>query len=61
MAGEAIEVEREEPNPIRVSLVRLTKVEGNRLFAERIEAPEGAVVMDIKPFFEELDVYGKPP
>ena len=48
-----------EPNPIRVSIVRLTKIEENRLFAERVEAPAGAIVLDIKPFFEELDAYGK--
>lgn len=51
--------ERREENPIRVSIVRLTKIEENRLSAERIEVPEGALVVDIKPFFEELDAYGK--
>ncbi len=40
------------PNPIAMSLARLLKREGNRLYLERLDAVNGTPVLDIKPYFE---------
>lgn len=38
------------PNPIGMSIVRLLKVEGNRLFVRHLDMLDGTPVLDIKPF-----------
>lgn len=38
------------PNPIGMSIVKLMKVEGNRLFVKHIDMLDGTPVLDIKPF-----------
>ena len=41
------------PNPIGLTLVKLLKVEGNKLYVEGLDAIDGTPVLDIKPYFEK--------
>lgn len=41
------------PNPIGLSLVRLLKVEDNKLYVQGLDAIDGTPVLDIKPYFEQ--------
>ncbi len=43
------------PNPIGLSLVRLEKIEGNKLWVNDLDLVDGTPVLDIKPFTKELD------
>ncbi|MFP4498298.1 MAG: TrmO family methyltransferase, partial [Vulcanimicrobiota bacterium] len=38
------------PNPIGIDIVKLQKVEGNRLFVKNIDMLDGTPVLDIKPY-----------
>ncbi|MDD2586884.1 MAG: tRNA (N6-threonylcarbamoyladenosine(37)-N6)-methyltransferase TrmO [Syntrophomonadaceae bacterium] len=40
------------PNPVALSLVKLVKVEYNRLYVEGLDAIDGTPIIDIKPYFE---------
>jgi tRNA-Thr(GGU) m(6)t(6)A37 methyltransferase TsaA len=40
------------PNPIALSLVKLDRVEGRRLYVTGLDAVDGTPVLDIKPYFE---------
>lgn len=40
------------PNPIALTLVKLEKVEGNKLYVNGLDALDGTPVLDIKPYFE---------
>ena len=41
------------PNPIALTLVKLLKAEGNKLYVEGLDAIDGTPVLDIKPYFEK--------
>ncbi len=43
------------PNPIGLSVVRLLKVEGNRLIIKNIDIIDGTPLLDIKPYIPEID------
>jgi len=43
------------PNPIGLSLVKLRKIEGNVLFTDVLDAYDGTPVIDIKPYFRDMD------
>ena len=43
------------PNPIAIDIVRLLKVEGNRLTVKGMDALDGSVILDIKPYFTDMD------
>ncbi len=43
------------PNPIGLSVVRLRKIEGNRLFIQDVDMLDGTPLLDIKPFIPEVD------
>ncbi len=43
------------PNPIGISVVRLTRVEGNRLHIQDIDVVDGTPLLDIKPYVPEFD------
>lgn len=43
------------PNPIGLSIVRLTKVEGNLIFVEGADMLDKTPLLDIKPFFSWFD------
>lgn len=40
------------PNPIALTLVKLEKVEEERLYVHDLDAVDGTLVLDIKPYFE---------
>ena len=46
------------PNPIGVSIVRLTKREGNVLHVQGLDMVEGTPVLDIKPYVSKFDQEG---
>ena len=43
------------PNPIGVSIVRLTKVEDNRLHIQDVDIVDGTPLLDIKPYVPKFD------
>ena len=43
------------PNPIGLSLVKLTRVEGNRLHIVNIDVLNGTPLLDIKPYIPEFE------
>ena len=43
------------PNPIGISVTRLLKVEGNKLFVRGIDIIDGTPLLDIKPYVPEFD------
>jgi tRNA-Thr(GGU) m(6)t(6)A37 methyltransferase TsaA len=43
------------PNPIGLSVVRLVKVEGNRLIIEDVDVLDGTPLLDIKPYVPQFD------
>ena len=43
------------PNPIGISIVRLSKIEKNILFIKDVDIIEGTPILDIKPFISEFD------
>ncbi len=44
------------PNPIGLSIVRLTSIEGATLFIQDVDIVDGTPVLDIKPYVPEFDV-----
>jgi tRNA-Thr(GGU) m(6)t(6)A37 methyltransferase TsaA len=45
------------PNPIGISVLRLTGVTGNRLHVENVDMLDGTPVLDIKPYVPAFDVW----
>jgi tRNA-Thr(GGU) m(6)t(6)A37 methyltransferase TsaA len=43
------------PNPIAFSVVDLLRREGNTLFVRGLDALDGTPVLDIKPYYPEID------
>jgi tRNA-Thr(GGU) m(6)t(6)A37 methyltransferase TsaA len=43
------------PNPVGLSIVRLLKIEGNRLHTTGLDVLDGTPLLDIKPYIRELD------
>jgi tRNA-Thr(GGU) m(6)t(6)A37 methyltransferase TsaA len=48
----------ERPNPIALCLVDLVRLEGNRLTVRGLDALDGSPLLDIKPFYRDLDCPG---
>lgn len=44
------------PNPVAVSTVRITALEGNRIGIDAIDCFDGTPVVDIKPWLETIDI-----
>lgn len=44
-------------NPIAIDIVQLLEVEGNRLTAKGMDALDGSVLLDIKPYSTEMDSF----
>jgi tRNA-Thr(GGU) m(6)t(6)A37 methyltransferase TsaA len=44
------------PNPIGLSIVRLVKVEGEKLYVRDLDIVDGTPLLDIKPYVPEFDV-----
>ena len=43
------------PNPIAMSVVRLLKIEGNRLSVVGLDCLDGTPLIDLKPYFASID------
>jgi tRNA (Thr-GGU) A37 N-methylase len=43
------------PNPIAVSVARLVRVEGNRLYVVGVDCLDETPLLDIKPYFASTD------
>jgi tRNA-Thr(GGU) m(6)t(6)A37 methyltransferase TsaA len=43
------------PNPIGFSIVRIERIEGNRLHVAAIDVLDGTPLLDLKPYVEEFD------
>jgi tRNA-Thr(GGU) m(6)t(6)A37 methyltransferase TsaA len=43
------------PNPIGMSIVRLTEVEGNTLYIQNVDIVDETPLLDIKPYVPEFD------
>ena len=44
------------PNPIGISIVRLVRVEGEKLYIRDVDMVDGTPLLDIKPYVPEFDV-----
>jgi tRNA-Thr(GGU) m(6)t(6)A37 methyltransferase TsaA len=47
----------ERPNPIGLSVVRLLKVEGAKLWVSGLDLLDGTPVLDIKPYVPDFDLF----
>ena len=45
------------PNPIGISVVKLSKIEGNLLHVENLDVVDGTPLLDIKPYVPEFDSF----
>ncbi|MFW6375780.1 MAG: tRNA (N6-threonylcarbamoyladenosine(37)-N6)-methyltransferase TrmO [Thermoplasmatota archaeon] len=45
------------PNSIGLSIVKLTKVEGNKLHIENVDIIDGTPLLDIKPYVPDFDIH----
>ena len=43
------------PNSIGISVVKLLKIDGNKLFVENIDVVDRTPLLDIKPYVNEFD------
>ena len=43
------------PNPIGLSLIKLEKIEGQKLYVSNVDAFDGTPVLDIKPYLPSVD------
>ncbi len=43
------------PNHIGISIVNLTRIEGNKVFINGIDILDGTPLLDIKPYVEKFD------
>jgi len=44
------------PNPIGISVVRLTKIKGHTLHIQDVDIIDGTPLLDIKPYVPEFDI-----
>ncbi len=44
------------PNPIGISIVRLVRVEGGKLYIRDVDIVDGTPLLDIKPYVPEFDI-----
>jgi tRNA (adenine37-N6)-methyltransferase len=45
------------PNPVGISIVKLLKVEGSRLYVDGIDILDGTPLIDLKPYVAEFDCH----
>ena len=43
------------PNPIGLSIVKLVKIDGSRLYVENLDILDGTPLLDLKPYVPEFD------
>ncbi len=46
------------PNHIGISIVKLKKIEANKVFVEDVDILDGTPLLDIKPYIENFDAVG---
>ncbi|MBL7073825.1 tRNA (N6-threonylcarbamoyladenosine(37)-N6)-methyltransferase TrmO [candidate division KSB1 bacterium] len=44
------------PNPIGISIVRLVRIEGVKLYIQDVDIVDGTPLLDIKPYVPEFDI-----
>jgi tRNA-Thr(GGU) m(6)t(6)A37 methyltransferase TsaA len=44
------------PNPVGFSVVKVLKVEGNRLYVDDVDILDGTPLIDLKPYVPEFDI-----
>ncbi|MFQ6088397.1 MAG: tRNA (N6-threonylcarbamoyladenosine(37)-N6)-methyltransferase TrmO [Candidatus Methanofastidiosia archaeon] len=44
------------PNPIGISVVRLQKIEGSKLYIKDVDVVDGTPLLDIKPYVPKFDI-----
>ena len=44
------------PNPIGISVVRLVRIENNKLYVGDVDVVDGTPLLDIKPYVPEFDI-----
>lgn len=44
------------PNPIGITIVRLIKIEGTKLYIRHLDIVDGTPLLDIKPYIQEFDM-----
>jgi tRNA-Thr(GGU) m(6)t(6)A37 methyltransferase TsaA len=47
----------QRPNPLGMSVVRLVRVKGNRLYVENVDIADGTPLLDTKPYVPMSDAY----
>jgi len=45
------------PNPIGISVVRLVKIDGNRIHVKGLDVVDGTPLLDIKPYVPDFEVF----
>jgi tRNA (adenine37-N6)-methyltransferase len=45
------------PNPIGLSVYRILRIDGNRVFVADVDAVDGSPLLDIKPYVPAFDVH----
>ena len=45
------------PNPIGISVVKLTKIESSNLYVQNVDVIDGTPLLDIKPYVPAFDVH----
>ncbi len=45
------------PNPIGISVVKLTRIENDHLYIENVDVVDGTPLLDIKPYVPQFDVH----
>jgi len=45
----------DRPNPIALDIVELQRIEGNRIIVRGMDALDGSILLDIKPYSPEID------
>jgi tRNA-Thr(GGU) m(6)t(6)A37 methyltransferase TsaA len=45
------------PTPIGISVVRLQKIKGHKLYIQNLDIVDGTPILDIKPYVPEFDVH----
>ena len=51
---------KHRPNPIGMTAVQLTRVEGNVLIVKGLDAIDGTPILDIKPYYPAFDRIEEP-
>jgi tRNA (Thr-GGU) A37 N-methylase len=45
----------EKSNSIEIAVIKIRKIDNNELHIKRLDIPNGTAIIDIKPYFKDLD------